>query len=68
MSDIRMRKIRLYYDIVCPYSYMESRTVEAAEDAGRVEVEVAQVERDRLLVALNVSKNSECSPSWNGGT
>jgi predicted DsbA family dithiol-disulfide isomerase len=34
-----MRKIRFYYDIVCPYSYMESRTVEAAEDAGRVEVE-----------------------------
>ena len=28
-----MRKIRFYYDIVCPYSYMESRTVEAAEDA-----------------------------------
>jgi predicted DsbA family dithiol-disulfide isomerase len=39
MSDIKMRKIRLYYDIVCPYSYMESRAVEAAEDAGRVEVE-----------------------------
>jgi predicted DsbA family dithiol-disulfide isomerase len=33
-----MRKIRFYYDIVCPYSYMESRAVEAAEDAGRVEV------------------------------
>jgi predicted DsbA family dithiol-disulfide isomerase len=39
MSDIAMRKIRFYYDIVCPYSYMESRVVEAAEDAGRVEVE-----------------------------
>ncbi len=34
-----MRKIRFYYDIVCPYSYMESRAVEAAEDAGRVQVE-----------------------------
>ncbi len=34
-----MRKIRFYYDIVCPYSYMESRVVEAAEDAGEVEVE-----------------------------
>ena len=34
-----MRKIRFYYDIVCPYSYMESRAVEAAEDAGEVEVE-----------------------------
>src|SRR4029077_13835603 len=38
-SDIQMRKIRFYYDIVCPYSYMESRAVEAAEDAGQVEVE-----------------------------
>ena len=34
-----MRKIRFYYDIVCPYSYMESSTVEAAEDAGEFEVE-----------------------------
>ena len=31
--------IRFYYDVVCPYSYMESHVVEAAEDAGRVEVE-----------------------------
>jgi predicted DsbA family dithiol-disulfide isomerase len=34
-----MRKIRFFYDVVCPYSYMESRTVEAAEDAGAVQVE-----------------------------
>jgi 2-hydroxychromene-2-carboxylate isomerase len=34
-----MRKLRFYYDIVCPYSYMESRAVEAAENAGQVEVE-----------------------------
>lgn len=39
MSDIAMRKIRFYYDIVCPYSYMESRAVEAAEDSEQVEVE-----------------------------
>jgi predicted DsbA family dithiol-disulfide isomerase len=39
MSDIAVRKISFYYDIVCPYSYMESRVVEDAEDAGRVEVE-----------------------------
>jgi predicted DsbA family dithiol-disulfide isomerase len=38
MSDIEMRRIGFYYDIVCPYSYMESRLVEAAEDAGEVEV------------------------------
>lgn len=34
-----MESIRFYYDVVCPYSYMESHAVEAAEDAGRVEVE-----------------------------
>jgi len=34
-----MRKIRLYYDVVCPYSYLESHAVEAAEDSGAVEVE-----------------------------
>lgn len=34
-----MRKIRFYYDVVCPYSYMETWAVEAAEDAGEVEVE-----------------------------
>jgi predicted DsbA family dithiol-disulfide isomerase len=34
-----MRKVRFYYDVVCPYSYMESHVVEAAEDAGELEVE-----------------------------
>jgi predicted DsbA family dithiol-disulfide isomerase len=34
-----MWRIRFYYDIVCPYSYMESRAVEAAEDAQEVDVE-----------------------------
>lgn len=34
-----MRKIRFYYDVVCPYSYLETYTVEAAEDAGSVDVE-----------------------------
>ncbi|HUG64686.1 MAG TPA: DsbA family protein [Gaiellaceae bacterium] len=34
-----MEHIRFYYDIVCPYSYLESHVVEAAEDDGRVEVE-----------------------------
>ena len=34
-----MRKIRFYYDVVCPYSYMESHALEAAEDAGEVEIE-----------------------------
>lgn len=34
-----MGKIRFYYDVVCPYSYLESHAVEAAEDAERIEVE-----------------------------
>ncbi len=34
-----MERIRLYYDVVCPYSYLEAHAAEAAEDAGRVEVE-----------------------------
>ena len=34
-----MRRVRFYYDVVCPYSYMESHVVEAAEDAGSVDVE-----------------------------
>ena len=34
-----MTRIRLYYDVVCPYSYLEAHAVEVAEDAGRVEVE-----------------------------
>jgi predicted DsbA family dithiol-disulfide isomerase len=34
-----VRRIRFYYDVVCPYSYLESHVVEAAEDAGSVEVE-----------------------------
>jgi len=34
-----MRKVRFYYDVVCPYSYMETSAMEAAEDAGEAEIE-----------------------------
>jgi predicted DsbA family dithiol-disulfide isomerase len=34
-----MRQVRFYYDVVCPYSYLETHTMEAAEDAGEVEIE-----------------------------
>lgn len=34
-----MRAIRFYYDVVCPYSYLETHAIEAAEEAGEVEVE-----------------------------
>jgi predicted DsbA family dithiol-disulfide isomerase len=30
--------VALYYDVVCPYSYMESHVVEAAEDRGEIDV------------------------------
>jgi predicted DsbA family dithiol-disulfide isomerase len=31
--------IRFYYDVVCPYSYVETHAVESAEDRGDVDVE-----------------------------
>jgi predicted DsbA family dithiol-disulfide isomerase len=34
-----MRKVRFYYDVVCPYSYMETFTMEAAEDDSAVEID-----------------------------
>lgn len=34
-----MTSVRFYYDVVCPYSYLESHVMEAAEDAGDVEIE-----------------------------
>jgi len=34
-----MGKVRFYYDVVCPYSYMEGFTVEEIQDAGTVEIE-----------------------------
>jgi predicted DsbA family dithiol-disulfide isomerase len=32
-------RVRFYYDVVCPYSYMESHVMEAAEDEGMAEIE-----------------------------
>jgi len=34
-----MTTVRFYYDVVCPYSYLESHSVEAAEDVGQVQIE-----------------------------
>jgi predicted DsbA family dithiol-disulfide isomerase len=34
-----MLRVRFYYDVVCPYSYLETHTIEAGQDAGAVEVE-----------------------------
>ncbi len=33
-----MPSVAFYYDVVCPYSYLESSVVEAAEDRGDVDV------------------------------
>lgn len=33
------RRVRFFYDVVCPYSYLESHAVEAAEDTHGVTVE-----------------------------
>jgi predicted DsbA family dithiol-disulfide isomerase len=32
-------RVRFYYDVVCPYSYLETHAVEAAEDGGALAVE-----------------------------
>ncbi|MGH3011537.1 MAG: DsbA family protein [Gaiellaceae bacterium] len=34
-----MPSVGFYYDVVCPYSYMESHVVEAAEDRGELQVD-----------------------------
>jgi len=34
-----MTRVSFYYDVVCPYSYLETHAVEQAEDAGAIEVE-----------------------------
>jgi 2-hydroxychromene-2-carboxylate isomerase len=34
-----VRTVRFYYDVVCPYSYLETHAVEAAEDRGEIAVE-----------------------------
>ena len=38
-----MRQVSFYYDVVCPYSYLETHAVEAAVDAGELEVHLAAV-------------------------
>ena len=59
-----MRKIRFYYDIVCPYSYMESRAVEAAEDSGEVEVEWLPFELRPAPKALLEPRGDHLRVDW----
>src|ERR1700694_5083941 len=48
----RMARVRFYYDVVCPYSYLESHVLEAAEAAGSVEVDRLPVQLGRSLAAF----------------
>ncbi len=59
-----MQRIRFYYDIVCPYSYMESRTVEAAEDAGEVELEWLPFELRPAPKALLEPRGDHLRVDW----
>ena len=59
-----MRRIRFYYDVVCPYSYMESRTIERAEDAGDVEVEWLPFELRPAPKALLEPRGDHLRVDW----
>jgi predicted DsbA family dithiol-disulfide isomerase len=57
-------KVRFYYDVVCPYSYMESHAVEAVEDAGLVEVEWLPFELRPAPKALLVPRGDHLRVDW----
>ncbi len=59
-----MQKVRFYYDLVCPYSYMETRAVEAAEDAGEVEVEWLPFELRPAPKALLEPRGDHLRVDW----
>jgi len=59
-----MTRVRIYYDIVCPYSYLESRAVETAEDAGFVEVEWLPFELRPAPAPLLVVRGNHLRVDW----
>src|SRR5688572_11902363 len=59
-----MQKVRFYYDVVCPYSYMESHAVEAAEDAGEVEVDWLPFELRPAPKALLEVRGNHLRVDW----
>ena len=59
-----MQKVRFYYDVVCPYSYMETHAVEAAEDAGDVEVEWLPFELRPAPKALLEPRGDHLRVDW----
>ncbi len=59
-----MKKVRFYYDVVCPYSYLESHTVEALEDAGELEVEWLPFELRPAPKALLEVRGDHLRADW----
>jgi predicted DsbA family dithiol-disulfide isomerase len=59
-----MRRVRFYYDVVCPYSYMESHAIEEAEDAGEVEVEWLPFELRPAPKALLEPRGDHLRVDW----
>ena len=59
-----MERVRFYYDVVCPYSYLESHVVEAAEDAGDLEVEWLPFELRPAPKALLEVRGDHLRTDW----
>src|SRR5207244_9995875 len=59
-----MRRVRFYYDVVCPYSYLETHVIEAAEDAGEVEVEWLPFELRPAPKALLEPRGDHLRVDW----
>ena len=59
-----MFKVRFYYDVVCPYSYLETHVVEAAGSAGQVEVEWLPFELRPAPSPLLVPRGDHLRVDW----
>src|SRR5215208_1077358 len=57
-------RLRFYYDVVCPYSYMETHAVEAAEDAGDAEIEWLPFELRPAPKALLQPRGDHLRVDW----
>ncbi|HSK17445.1 MAG TPA: DsbA family protein [Gaiellaceae bacterium] len=59
-----MQAVRFYYDVVCPYSYLETHAVEAAEDRGEIEVEWLPYELRPAPKALLEPRGDHLRVDW----
>ena len=59
-----MTRARLYYDVVCPYSYMESHAAEAAEDSGAIELEWLPLELRPAPRSLLAPRGDHLRTDW----